>query len=1279
MAGTYWLTILPDTSKLKPAIEAAMRGQKIRADFDVDKKKAEKAGSDAAKAAEAGANKNSPKVKVKADAASASQAGSDAGRRVSSAFDKSADGERVGKQFGGKMASGLKSSLAVLGPLTAGLSLFGGMKSAISEGMDFTTALNTMGGVTKATGDQLKQVSDIARQLGSDVSLPGVSATTAAQAMTELAKGGFDVQQSMDAARGTLQLAGAAGIDAASAATIQADALHAFGLTAKDAGYAADVLANVANASTGEITDFAAGFQQAGAVASQFGLTIDDTAAALGTLANQGIKGSDAGTLLKSALLAITDQGNPAQGAIEELGLKLYDAEGRFVGVRSMMDQLGQAAARMSPEAYQAATNILYGSDAARLAGVAAKDGAKGFDVLKEAVNRQGGAADMAAARTRGLPGAWANFTNTLDNVKLSIYDMVQGPLTGLLNGLTKVPDFITRNSDAFKIAAGVITTVLLPAITMWTVAQAKSVAVSMISGIDSIINGWKVMASGIYNAALALGKFNIVQKIATAAQWLWNAALTANPIGLIVAGLVAVGVALWAFFTKTETGRVLWAKIWGGIKAAASAVWDWMKGALSTLGNVISGIWNFIQPAVMAFARFGAAILKLNFTIAITAIKLLGQAISWLWQNIAVPAFQAIGAVFSTFWNAAKVVWDAFLGAVQWVGDKIGWLWQNIAVPAFNAIKDAISTMWNVVKPIWDLLVAAFDKVSEKVGQIKDKFVDAFNSIKDIVTNVWNSIGGIFDKITNGIGKVTDWVASLGGNSGGGIAGRAGGGLIITGYTEGGMISGPGTGKSDSILGFPAMVRVSNGEYIMNAASTRRYLPLLNALNAGSLPGFAAGGLTPHATQMKSLISQMFGITNIGGYREPDGYNEHSTGNALDVMIPNAQSKEGINLGNSVLAWALKNAKAIGLTGAIWRQTSYGYGNGFDANGKPMEDRGNPTANHFDHVHLFMNEKPDTSLSLSGAPSLVGSATSASGGSYRSATDSELSASSARVDSANNAVTQAQQRVDDKTYNRDRAKERLDAAKAAGKDSRDEEEMLRRAERELTDANTNLAEKRQKAADIEAADTELRTKGKLVTDRSSGSSSDGSGKSGMDGSDLGKTFVSGIMESIGLDGSLFSNPMEWPTVKSAMAGVNWLGGLLSGKNSDMGDGTTNGVSTVGGFASGAADAVGLGGLLSAIPSASAVMASDVQSGSPALAPGEFNPAIAGGTATATPSGMSTFTPADQAGGGQAGGPAVDQSININGNVGMDPAALQTTLRNENNARVRSYQPVRAG
>lgn len=343
-----------------------------------------------------------------------------------------------GMSSAGDAADGLLGKLAAVAAV-AGVGL--SFASVIETGNEFTRTLNSLSGVTGATAAEMDTLKQKSMELGNDVDLSATSANDAAAAMLELSKGGFTVEQSMEAAKGTLQLAAAAQIDAASAATIQSQALQAFGLDASYAATASDVLANAANASSAEITDIAAGLSQSGAVANQFGLSIEDTSATLGMLANAGITGSDAGTLLKSTLLSLTDTSKPAQGAMEELGLTVYDAQGKFVGMESLIGQLKTASEELTDEQYQQATATLLGSDAMRLGGVAAEQGADGFNAMRVAVGEQGAAAALAAAQNQGLPGVFERMENTSERLQLQLYDLIDGPLTSLGNGLVNLAD----------------------------------------------------------------------------------------------------------------------------------------------------------------------------------------------------------------------------------------------------------------------------------------------------------------------------------------------------------------------------------------------------------------------------------------------------------------------------------------------------------------------------------------------------------------------------------------------------------------------------------------------------------------------------------------------------------------------------------------------------------------------------------------------------------------------------------------------------------------------
>ncbi|WP_432845971.1 phage tail tape measure protein [Amycolatopsis sp. CA-161197] len=340
--------------------------------------------------------------------------------------------------FDGKVASGLRGIQGTVGTvakgigvgIAAGVGLAAvGFKKAIDVGIEYQSSLNELQAVSHATGEQMARVGDTAKALGSDMSLPATSAADAAAAMTELAKGGLSVDQAMTAAKGTLQLAAAAQIDAAGAAEIQSQALNAFGLSADNAGHVSDVLANAANAASGEITDFAQAMGQVGAVAHQFGLSIDETTTALGLFANAGIKGSDAGTLIKSALLALANPSKPAAKAIQELGLKTYDATGKFVGLKSIFEQLHDASGRMTDAQYQQATATVFGSDAVRLAGVAANTTGEQWDSMATAIGHAGGASEVAAAKTKGLGGAIEGFKSQLETTAIDIFEAIGPPL----------------------------------------------------------------------------------------------------------------------------------------------------------------------------------------------------------------------------------------------------------------------------------------------------------------------------------------------------------------------------------------------------------------------------------------------------------------------------------------------------------------------------------------------------------------------------------------------------------------------------------------------------------------------------------------------------------------------------------------------------------------------------------------------------------------------------------------------------------------------------------
>ncbi|MEW1880402.1 phage tail tape measure protein [Rhodococcus sp. NPDC080181] len=533
--------------------------------------------------------------------------------------------------FNSTLNRGLNGALKIGAAFGVSFGAATAFSEIVSLGNDLTNTLNTMQSVSSATASEMAAVSARAKELGNDISLSNTSATDAAAAMTELAKGGFTVAQSMDAAKGTLQLAAAAGIDAASAAEIQSQALQAFGLDASYAGKSADVLANIANAASGEMTDFAQGLQQSGTVAKGFGLTLEDTSATLGLLAKAGIQGSDAGTLLKSALLALTDQGNPAQGAIEELGLSVYDANEKFVGMRSLLDQLKVASEGMSDEQYQAATATLFGSDAMRLASIAAEQGATQFDLLRTAVDKQGTAADVAAAKSKGLPGAMASIQNATENLALELYDLIDGPME----------QYARAGAEKLNGASG------------------------------DIVDGFKTVGSTVApvigvlgSAATAIGGLPGPVLAATGAL----VALRVTGVGAALAGAMTATTAATSRFTTAMAAQAFAAAAAGrqmGVLGAATAVVGarvgGAGGALKSMMGALGG------PLVLGIVAAGAAIYSLNseFNKAEKQQNLLtgsSTAMAAAQRDVA-KAFQASqGAISDDVLGAVGVQFDTFL-----------------------------------------------------------------------------------------------------------------------------------------------------------------------------------------------------------------------------------------------------------------------------------------------------------------------------------------------------------------------------------------------------------------------------------------------------------------------------------------------------------------------------------------------------------------------------------------------------------------------------------------
>ncbi len=606
-------------------------------------------------------------------------------------------------------ALGVVGSAARTG-MAAGLLVAAGAAAyTIKIGINYQQQLNMMQAVTHATAGTMAEVAKKARDLGNDLTLPATSAGDAAQAMTELAKGNLTAKQAMDAAKGTLQLAAAAQITGAEAAKIQADALGAFSLKASAASHVADVLANAANSATGEISDFAQGLAASSAVAHQFGLSVDDTVTALALFANAGIHGSDAGTSLKSALLALASPSSQAADALKVLNLHAFDAHGRFVGLESISQQLATAQGRLSQQTFAAATSTAFGSDAARAAGVLAANGAVGWEKMAAGISKTGGAAAAAGAQMKGVGGALAGIKSEIETIAIDVFTAAAPTLERFLHmisgGLPKAIDalkagFQSAAQPASAFAAGLhdVEAGLAPigAAIGATAAGFKPMG-QLLMGIgaagDAATTGLKPMGP------LLGGFVNMGPLVGSTAKLMGDGI---RPIGQLAkasaeetkrAGLhrlfFDIGSAVGQTVVFIRRNMPTW-KEWAHVAAAAAGL---IGGALGKIGGYVSRdvgpalkkMTGWINDNRFAFAVFGAVALEVLGRVGGTFLIMAGYAVKGFgyiigaWAklvHIILAGYGGIidGAVTAFGWipglgdklRGAKSAFDKFSGAVE-------------------------------------------------------------------------------------------------------------------------------------------------------------------------------------------------------------------------------------------------------------------------------------------------------------------------------------------------------------------------------------------------------------------------------------------------------------------------------------------------------------------------------------------------------------------------------------------------------------------------------------
>ncbi|NIL77108.1 hypothetical protein RhoFasB10_03246 [Rhodococcus sp. B10] len=453
----------------------------------------------------------------------------------------------------------MKSAVKVAGAAAAVAAVAIGTQAVQAAG-EYESSLSRLKQASGATTEQMSAMSKMAQELGRDNDLAGVSASHAAATMTELSKAGLSVEDTLAAAKGTMSLAKAGNVEFSEAAIIAASALNAFNMEGKEATKVADTLAAGANASQADLADLALGLQQSATVAKQFKLGLNDNVTALALFANNGIKGSDAGTSLKTMLIALAKPSEAAAGAMEEIGFNAYDANGQFVGLREMSKRLSKSLSGLTDEQKQNALATIFGTDAFRAASILADNAGDSYDGMSKKVGESGAAQKAAAAQMGPYEKSVERAKNAVDSFMQAAGKQL---LPAFTMGTNAAADFIEEIADGVPQAVETIKSLIPPIMSVVTTFaplvaafigyRGAVMAAALITTFYNTVMTGAVARYFAFTAAITGARGAITA--ATVAQGALNATLMLNPIGIVVGLLAALtaAVTLSMFATDRE------------------------------------------------------------------------------------------------------------------------------------------------------------------------------------------------------------------------------------------------------------------------------------------------------------------------------------------------------------------------------------------------------------------------------------------------------------------------------------------------------------------------------------------------------------------------------------------------------------------------------------------------------------------------------------------------------------------------------------------------------
>lgn len=623
--------------------------------------------------------------------------------------------KRISSTIGGHLQSAGRNLETVGSTLTKTVTApivgLGGL--VIKTSSTFESAMSRVQAVSGASGGELQKLNKKAQELGSTTAW---SASEVADGMTEMAKAGWSASDIIDGMAGVLNSASASGEDLAQVSTIVADAITGFGLKAKDASRVADLLTQSANAGTIDITDLGESFKYISPIAKTMGFSIEDVTTAISAMSMSGIKGSQAGTALRTMFARMVKPTDDVKSAMDELGIKLTNSDGSFKSLNTIVSEMRGSFSGMTDEQKTYYATVLAGQEgmSGLLSLLSLSQGE--YDKLADSMNNcKGVAEDTAKTMLDNFGGQLTILKSSLEGVAIQFGEVL---LPYFKNFVTWVQQVVLKLQSMTKeqkeqiVKWGLFASAIGP--TLLIFGKLTSTIGKLMSAFGAVpkVIGTVQKDFGL----LQLGITHIQEGFALSRAGFSGLGKEASVLGSFLGGLsapmiasaVAVGVLVTAFMTLWKTNeqfRNNMTATFKEITASFGAFFSGISERFSALGISLESIVNVIKSVWLGFCNLLAPIFE--------------------------SAFSQVSTVINTVLNVILDIVDVFIGV--FTGN-----WSQ----AWNGVKDIFSSIWEGIK-------ASFSNVGSLLGGVANSILSWFGTS---LSGIWSSITGFFTNMGSSI-----------------------------------------------------------------------------------------------------------------------------------------------------------------------------------------------------------------------------------------------------------------------------------------------------------------------------------------------------------------------------------------------------------------------------------------------------------------------------------------------------------------------------------------------